>query len=67
MAGLLHRLCAGPAADGALLPGPSQLAAAVRFASACGALTCAAVGAIDAQPTAAAVAHLLQETAGPLA
>jgi sugar/nucleoside kinase (ribokinase family) len=50
-----------------LLPGPPQLAAAVRFASACGALTCTAAGAIDAQPTAAAVDRLLQETAGPLA
>jgi sugar/nucleoside kinase (ribokinase family) len=39
----------------------------VRFASACGALTCTAAGAIDAQPTAAAVDRLLQETAGPLA
>ena len=67
MAGLLHRLCAWPAGDGGLLPGPPQLAAAVRFASACGALTCAAAGAIDAQPTAAAVDHLLQELPGPLA
>jgi len=63
MAGLLHRLCLRPAGDGALLPGPPQLAEAVRFASACGALTCAAAGAIDAQPTAAAVDRLLQLTA----
>ena len=61
MAGLLHRLCARPAGDGGLLPGPAQLAAAVRFATACGALTCTAAGAIDAQPTAAAVDRLLQE------
>jgi sugar/nucleoside kinase (ribokinase family) len=37
------------------------LAADVRFATACGALTCTAAGAIDAQPTAAAVDRLLQE------
>jgi len=67
MAGLLHRLSAGLAGDGALLPGPPQLAAAVRFASACGALTCTAAGAIDAQPTAAAVDHLLQESPGSFA
>lgn len=67
MAGLLHRLCAWPVVDGALLPGPPQLAEAMRFASACGALTCTAAGAIDAQPTAAAVDRLLQETAWCLA
>ena len=45
LAGLLHQLCQQPK----LLDGGS--AAAVRFASACGALVCAGAGAIDPQPT----------------
>jgi fructokinase len=57
-AGLLHRLAARPGlleqAD------PTALAAAMRFAAACGALTCTAAGAIDAQPGADAVRRLLE-------
>jgi fructokinase len=67
MAGLLHQLCARQNGHGAPLPEPRQLAAALRFAAACGALTCTAAGAIDGQPTAAGVDRLLRETAGHLA
>jgi fructokinase len=45
LAGLLHQLCRQPE----LLDGGSL--EAVRFASACGALVCGGVGAIDPQPT----------------
>ena len=51
MAGLLHKLCEGP----------TRLEVALRFASACGALTCTGPGAIDPQPDAAAVDRFLQD------
>ena len=61
-AGLLHQLCARPAADRSA----EALAAAVAFAAACGALTCRGAGAITPQPTAAEVASLLAgRPAGP--
>jgi fructokinase len=50
-AGLLHKLCQGP----------TGLELALRFASACGALTCTGPGAIDPQPDAAAVDQFLQD------
>jgi len=53
LAGLLHQLCRQPR----LLEANS--AEAVRFASACGALVCGGAGAIDPQPTAAAVETFL--------
>jgi fructokinase len=57
LAGLLHRLCAEPQ----LLAAPGEgLGAAMRFASACGALVCGGAGAIDPQPTAAAVEEALR-------
>ena len=65
LAGLLHQLGdraqLREGAGGA--PTASQLAEAVRFAAACGALTCTVAGAIDGQPSAAAVTRLLQTTA----
>lgn len=61
-AGLLHRLCAEPG----LLAGtsvdredPQTIAAALRFAAACGALVCMGAGAIDPQPDPAQVAVFL--------
>jgi fructokinase len=63
LAGLLHQL-GGPDALGAagMIPADVRVVEAVRFAAACGALTCTAAGAIDAQPTAAAVERLLDTT-----
>jgi fructokinase len=65
MAGLLHGLCGRPG----LLPGEvcgaggaeetQAVEDLLRFASACGALVCRGIGAIDPQPTAAAVAAFL--------
>ncbi|WP_172820875.1 carbohydrate kinase [Cyanobium sp. NIES-981] len=56
-AGVLHGLCARPELlRGEHLDGVVEL---MRFASACGALVCQAPGAIDPQPTAAAVAAFL--------
>ena len=60
-AGLLHRLCRWPKAS-ASRPAwleASQLREAMRFASACGALVCLGSGAIDPQPSAAAVEAFL--------
>ena len=54
-AGLLHRLCAEP---GLLASAPADalaIAAALRFAAACGALVCTGAGAIDPQPDQAQV------------
>ena len=57
LAGLLHRLCAEPEL---LTSGtPEAVAAALRFAAACGALVCQGAGAIDPQPTSAAVQAFL--------
>lgn len=57
LAGLLHGLCIQPE----LLAGgtPQAVAAALRFAAACGALVCQGAGAIDPQPTSAAVQTFL--------
>jgi len=66
-AGLLHRLCAQPEL---LQPGLMGAAPAaevrelMRFASACGALVCQGEGAIDPQPTAAAVEAFLNSRPG---
>ena len=70
VAGLLDRLCARPdgAAEARREPGARlelervDLAAAVAFAAACGALTCRAAGAIAPQPTRAEVEALLRES-----
>lgn len=65
LAGLLHQLSgrAELRAGAGVAPTASRLAEAVRFAAGCGALTCTAAGAIDAQPTAAAVERLLETVA----
>ncbi|CAG9461131.1 unnamed protein product [Pedinophyceae sp. YPF-701] len=47
-----------------LLEDPKLLGRAVAFASACGALTCSAPGAIDAQPSSDAVLKLMREQTG---
>ncbi|MFQ6538552.1 MULTISPECIES: carbohydrate kinase family protein [Aphanothece] len=62
-AGLLHRLCGRPA----LLGGADPLAVAelMRFGSACGALVCQGAGAIDPQPSEAAVDAFLAAASGP--
>ena len=61
-AGLLHRLCQQPE----LLddPSPADVRELMRFASACGALVCQGAGAIDPQPTEAAVAAFLNSRPG---
>ncbi|CAK6702040.1 carbohydrate kinase [Synechococcus sp. CBW1107] len=58
LAGLLHCLCLQPD----LLDSPSAdtLTAAMRFASACGALVCGGAGAIDPQPSTEAVQRFLE-------
>jgi fructokinase len=58
LAGLLHRLCRQPDLLGS--PSPDALTAAMRFASACGALVCGGAGAIDPQPSAEAVQRFLE-------
>ena len=66
-AGLLHRLCAQPEL---LQPGlmgagsGADVRELMRFASACGALVCEGEGAIDTQPTKAAVAAFLSGRPG---
>jgi A/G-specific adenine glycosylase len=65
LAGLLHRLCAEPDllsadGDGAIA---DRLTAAIRFASACGALVCQGAGGIDPQPAAEQVAAFVRSTA----
>ena len=56
-AGLLHRLAAEPPLLAA--PDPAAIAAALRFAAACGALVCQGAGAIDPQPDSAGVQAFL--------
>jgi fructokinase len=65
LAGLLHRLCAEPdllsaAGDGAIA---DRLTAAIRFASACGALVCQGAGGIHPQPAAEQVVAFVNTTA----
>jgi fructokinase len=65
LAGLLHRLCAEPdllsaAGDGAIA---DRLTAAIRFASACGALVCQGAGGIDPQPAAEQVEAFVRSAA----
>jgi fructokinase len=65
LAGLLHRLCAQPdllsaAGDGAIT---NRLTAAIRFASACGALVCQGAGGIDPQPAADQVEAFVRSNA----
>ncbi|WP_411869451.1 carbohydrate kinase family protein [Vulcanococcus limneticus] len=50
LAGLLHRLCLEPDLLRAAADDGPRLQAAIRFASACGALVCQGSGAIDPQP-----------------
>ncbi|QEY32492.1 carbohydrate kinase [Synechococcus sp. RSCCF101] len=57
-AGLLHRLAEDPGMIDSAAAAP--LEEAIRFASACGALTCGGEGAIEPQPDADAVRALLQ-------
>ncbi|MFY8149823.1 MAG: carbohydrate kinase family protein [Prochlorococcaceae cyanobacterium] len=59
LAGLLHRLCREPLLLEPSSP-PRALRQAMRFASFCGALVCGGAGAIDPQPTAAAVEDALR-------
>lgn len=67
VAGLLHQLARQPRLLSAATLRP-ELEAALRFAGACGALVCQGAGAIDPQPSAAAVQALLQTgTAAPAA
>ena len=49
-AGLLHRLCAEPQLLTAQQAEAASMVAALRFATACGALVCQGAGAIDPQP-----------------
>jgi len=66
-AGLLHRLCAQPELLQSDLIGAGSAVVVremMRFASACGALVCEAEGAIDPQPTEAAVAAFLNSRLG---
>jgi fructokinase len=56
-AGLLHRLCQQPQLMGAA--SAAEVRQLMRFASACGALVCQGEGAIDPQPTEAAVVAFL--------
>ena len=66
-AGLLHRLCAQPELLQSDLIGASSAVAVremMRFASACGALVCQGEGAIDPQPTEAAVGAFLNGRTG---
>ena len=66
-AGLLHRLCAQPELlqPGLMDAGPmAEVRELMRFASACGALVCEGEGAIDPQPTEAAVAAFLSDRPG---
>ncbi len=66
-AGLLHRLCAQPELMQSDLIGASSAVAVremMRFASACGALVCQGEGAIDPQPTEAAVGAFLNGRPG---
>jgi fructokinase len=65
LAGLLHRLCGRAEfhSGAGVAPTASWQAEVVRFAAACGALTCTAAGAIDAQPTTVAVERLLESAA----
>lgn len=57
LAGLLHGLCAASEPPAELLP--ERQRQLMRFACACGALVCQGSGAIDPQPSAAAVAAFL--------
>jgi len=63
-AGLLHGLLHNPWQDEAHNGWHHQLEQRLRFASACGALVCQAAGAIDPQPTAAAVQAFLAARQG---
>jgi fructokinase len=66
-AGLLHRLCAQPELRQRELIGAGSVADVreiMRFASACGALVCQGEGAIDPQPTEAAVGAFLSGRPG---
>ena len=63
-AGLLHSLLHNPWQDEAHNGWHHQLEQRLRFASACGALVCQAAGAIDPQPTAAAVQAFLAARQG---
>lgn len=65
-AGLLHGLCHEPALLAATPADRSRLESLLRFASACGALTCSGAGAIDPQPTGPEVERFLTELAAPL-
>jgi fructokinase len=65
--GLLHRLCAQPELLQPELMGAgagADVREMMRFASACGALVCQGAGAIDPQPTAAAVEAFLNSRPG---
>ena len=61
-AGLLHRLCQQPELIGSV--SGAEVRELMRFASACGALVCQGEGAIDPQPTAAAVGAFLNSRPG---
>ena len=71
-AGLLHRLCAQPEllrrldqrSDLMGAGSGAEVREIMRFASACGALVCEAEGAIDPQPTEAAVGVFLSGRPG---
>ena len=66
-AGLLHRLCGQPELRQRELMSPGSVADVreiMRFASACGALVCQGEGAIDPQPTEAAVGAFLNGRPG---
>jgi fructokinase len=63
LAGLLHRLCIEPALLQAATA--ERVEAAMRFASACGALVCREAGAIDPQPTEAEVLTFLESAQSP--
>jgi fructokinase len=63
-AGLLHGLLHNPWQGEVHKGWHYQLEQRLRFASACGALVCQAAGAIDPQPTAAAVQAFLAARQG---
>jgi fructokinase len=65
-AGLLHGLCRQPELLEATAADLGRLESLLRFACACGAITCGGAGAIDPQPTGLEVERFLMEQAAPL-
>lgn len=65
-AGLLHGLCRQPELLAAEAGDRDRLESLLRFACACGALTCCGAGAIDPQPSSPEVERFLMEQTAPL-